>query len=331
MAGFWKVEFFPSKWLLGTRGLKVEERGVYIDVLMMIYEHGGPIRADLDELARVLGVRAATAERLLQALVAKGKLSWEDGRIGHRKAEDELSRGKRGGPGDKPERGDVAQQAPAASPAAVTREVGQSGAKPGISENSGAIPNNTQKQGIEIQSNQGPPIAPLLVSSQIVRESADRPRLPAANDASGIGASDAACRDLIRAFDDAIATEWGEAMRRQMPQGKDYQTARAWLGLGVDAALVREVAGRTFARMHARTAPLPRMLSLLDADIRSAVSERNALRAKGFVDPERKRWQSKMQCFIGGTWLDAWGPKPGEQGCQMPAHLQRECLNNRAA
>ena len=66
MAGLWRVDFKPASWLRRTRVLTPEERGVYIDIIMMIYERGEPIDDSPDDLCKELGFRyRAKLEKVL--------------------------------------------------------------------------------------------------------------------------------------------------------------------------------------------------------------------------------------------------------------------------
>ena len=84
------MKFFPSDWLAGTSGLTAAERGVYVTILMLIYENEGPISIDEGRLARRCGTTKAAFKKLFQALCDEGKLLSEDGVISNDRAEKEL-------------------------------------------------------------------------------------------------------------------------------------------------------------------------------------------------------------------------------------------------
>jgi uncharacterized protein YdaU (DUF1376 family) len=68
------VRFFPSDWLAGTRGLSAAETGVYITLIMMMYDRGGPLTDDAPRLARLCGSQVNHFNSALAALIEQGKL-----------------------------------------------------------------------------------------------------------------------------------------------------------------------------------------------------------------------------------------------------------------
>jgi uncharacterized protein YdaU (DUF1376 family) len=83
-------KFFPSDWISGVSTLSAAERGVYVTILAMIYDHGGPIRRDDARLARCCGLPTPGLMRALDALVLMEKLTLENGLISNFRAEIEL-------------------------------------------------------------------------------------------------------------------------------------------------------------------------------------------------------------------------------------------------
>jgi len=81
------IKFYPSDFLAGTSGLSPSERGVYITLICLIYEHDGPIVRDDARLARRCGLPKASFERVISALIDEGKLSERSGRITNKRAE----------------------------------------------------------------------------------------------------------------------------------------------------------------------------------------------------------------------------------------------------
>ena len=68
------VRFFPSDWLAGTRGLSAIESGVYITLVALMYERGGPLTENRGRLARVCGTSNKRFEMALSALIGHGKI-----------------------------------------------------------------------------------------------------------------------------------------------------------------------------------------------------------------------------------------------------------------
>lgn len=84
--------FFPSDWRSGCAGLSVVERGVYISILTIIYDEGGPVSRDDKRLARECGTTVTVLKKSLDGLVSLGKLViGEDGCISNFRAAFELN------------------------------------------------------------------------------------------------------------------------------------------------------------------------------------------------------------------------------------------------
>jgi uncharacterized protein YdaU (DUF1376 family) len=69
--------YFPmyaSDWLAGTRSLTAAETGIYITIICMMYEKGGPIEMPRRRLARLCGTTAPALNRALDVLIEAGKL-----------------------------------------------------------------------------------------------------------------------------------------------------------------------------------------------------------------------------------------------------------------
>lgn len=84
------IKFFPSDFLGGTGGLSPTERGVYITILCLIWDHDGPIDLDFARLARRCGMPKAAFEKTIAALIEEGKLFVDGGRIMNERAETSL-------------------------------------------------------------------------------------------------------------------------------------------------------------------------------------------------------------------------------------------------
>jgi uncharacterized protein YdaU (DUF1376 family) len=85
------VKFFSSDWLGGTSGLTAAERGVYITLCALMYEHDGPIALDEGRLARRCGCPKASFRKILAALVDEEKIILADGHLTNPKCEKEIS------------------------------------------------------------------------------------------------------------------------------------------------------------------------------------------------------------------------------------------------
>ena len=65
--------FFPSDWIAGVSGLSAAERGVYVTLLAIIYDHGSSIIRDDARLARMCGLPTWPFTRALDALIKAEK------------------------------------------------------------------------------------------------------------------------------------------------------------------------------------------------------------------------------------------------------------------
>lgn len=84
------VKFSPADWLTGTRGLSAAETGVYITLIMMMYEAGGPIR-QTEMLHRKCGATPSTFSTILSMLITTGKIQVVEGGLFNGRAAIEIS------------------------------------------------------------------------------------------------------------------------------------------------------------------------------------------------------------------------------------------------
>lgn len=81
------IKFYPSDFLGGTSGLSPAERGVYITLLCLIYEADGSIKRDDSRLARCCGAPKAAFIRIIDGLIAQGKITQIGDMISNKRAE----------------------------------------------------------------------------------------------------------------------------------------------------------------------------------------------------------------------------------------------------
>jgi uncharacterized protein YdaU (DUF1376 family) len=86
------IPFYPSDWLAGVGDMTPSETGVYINILMMIYDTGEPIKADFGRLARRMNCPKGTLTALVLGLAASKKLTVQSGFISNERAEKELKK-----------------------------------------------------------------------------------------------------------------------------------------------------------------------------------------------------------------------------------------------
>jgi len=91
MTGDVWFKFYASDWVAGVSCLSASERGVYITLLAIMYDNGGPIVRDDARLARQCGLPKAGFSKCLEALISFGKITIEDGQLFNKRAKNELT------------------------------------------------------------------------------------------------------------------------------------------------------------------------------------------------------------------------------------------------
>lgn len=91
MSGDPWFKFFPSDWIAGVSGLSAAERGVYVTLLAVMYDRGGPIPRDDARLARMCGLPKVGFSRAVEALLEVGKLVEESGLLFNERAKKQLT------------------------------------------------------------------------------------------------------------------------------------------------------------------------------------------------------------------------------------------------
>lgn len=91
MSAITHVRFYPSDWLAGTRGLTAAETGIYITLIAMMYERGGPLQEEMGRLARLCGASNSTFAKTLDTLVSEGKVTRSEHGLFNSRVRKELS------------------------------------------------------------------------------------------------------------------------------------------------------------------------------------------------------------------------------------------------
>lgn len=85
------VRFFISNWMSGVRKLSAIERGVYISLVMEMYDNAGPIADDRNDLAASCKVSRKALDRIIEKLLDLGKITSENGTLFNEKCAKELN------------------------------------------------------------------------------------------------------------------------------------------------------------------------------------------------------------------------------------------------
>lgn len=91
MSGDPWFRFFPSDWISGVSGLSAAERGVYVTLLAIMYDHGAPVFRDDARLSRQCGLPKAGFVRALDGLIKTGKIIFENGCLFNFRVKTELT------------------------------------------------------------------------------------------------------------------------------------------------------------------------------------------------------------------------------------------------
>lgn len=91
MDRLFRVDFYPQEWLVDTAKLPPDERGLYIQVVALIYAGRGPIIYDAAWIAGLSGCSVRMCKALVDKLVDKRFLSLENGHLSQKRAVRELA------------------------------------------------------------------------------------------------------------------------------------------------------------------------------------------------------------------------------------------------
>jgi uncharacterized protein YdaU (DUF1376 family) len=85
-----KIDWRPADWLRDTAGLKADVKGVYIDILSLIYSDGRAIDKDDIRLFSMLGNNKTVIKRCINELITRNFIVETDGKLTNFRAENEL-------------------------------------------------------------------------------------------------------------------------------------------------------------------------------------------------------------------------------------------------
>ena len=85
-----RIDFYPQDWLIDTAKLSPEERGVYIQIICLIYANRGPIENDPRWIGGHSGCSTRKATAIISQLFQRGFLVENGAKISQKRAENEL-------------------------------------------------------------------------------------------------------------------------------------------------------------------------------------------------------------------------------------------------
>lgn len=92
MSGPAWIKFYASDWLNGARALSLQERGLYITLVAMMYDEGGPISGSDERFARLCGCKVSEFRKALSSLIAEKKIFKVDGGLWNDRVEKEIGK-----------------------------------------------------------------------------------------------------------------------------------------------------------------------------------------------------------------------------------------------
>ncbi len=85
-----RIDFYPQDWIIDTSRLSLEERGIYVQIICLIYANRGEIENDPAWIAGTSGCSPRKAASLIQDLAAKNFLQLKGSKITQKRCENEL-------------------------------------------------------------------------------------------------------------------------------------------------------------------------------------------------------------------------------------------------
>lgn len=92
LGGMTYARFFPSDWRTGCLTLNLEEEGLYIRICAYMYDTGKPLRDDYTQCAILLRVQPLKLRKVLESLIAKGKIIRTQGLLINERVQEEIDR-----------------------------------------------------------------------------------------------------------------------------------------------------------------------------------------------------------------------------------------------
>ena len=90
MDRLFRIDFYPQDWIIDTSRLTPEERGIYIQIIALIYSNRGPIENDPAWIAGVSCCSVRMVKSVISKLLEKGFVQLSGGKITQKRAENEL-------------------------------------------------------------------------------------------------------------------------------------------------------------------------------------------------------------------------------------------------
>lgn len=90
MSGPW-FKFYPASWASGVRGLTLTQKGLFIELISLMYDKDGPLTESDEELALQIGARLPTFQAALGRLIDRGLITRDERGLMSRRAAKEIN------------------------------------------------------------------------------------------------------------------------------------------------------------------------------------------------------------------------------------------------
>lgn len=284
------IKWYPGDFILGTRRLTPDMGWLYTVVLNWIYESGAPIDDDIEELAAASNMKPSRAEAALEALVKKGKLSRINGKISNARAAEEI-----------------------ASRASSISKSSEAATRRWENQRKKDEENQPQKVETHVHGTSNPSESRVEENKKRKKESSS-PRKATVNG--------------VQYTDEFELKVWGPYPRKRgTSKHKPFQL---WQMLN-DVNRERVIAAiplhaqqmKLEGRAEDKIMHLQTFINQRVYETYSAISaESNVVQIPWHKTATRDQWARALKIYeMDSNWRNAWGPKPGYDGCTVPPDL----------
>lgn len=220
----YRFDLYPRDWLTGTRQLTPEERGIYMDLLALIYERRGRFKLPSEEdLRRMLAVDVRVMRRIIGRLVMLEKIEIRKGIMSNPRADRQLGIKERVGDTSPELLPEVHETSRESSPEVGAKSEEKQEVKNASSLSLPLSPSNHDREG---GGRDG--VKPLVP---------ERP-LPPPLDGPKRLQEDTPGRRLVHAFLALRERYWPNDSRLSAPMLTLLSQAESWLNVGLDAGWI---------------------------------------------------------------------------------------------
>ncbi len=301
------IDFYADDWLAGASELTPEQRGAFITICALYYSKQGRVPENDHWLSGMCNMSVRKWRSIKNTLIEIGKIEVIDGFIFQERSEIELENalkakefarinGSKGG-----------------KKSAEIRTNAMKRHKTGSSRASSAAQATVEAE------NQPPYPNPYPYTNQQPSQPTTARDVPQGDDFEPV--------EFIKLYDRLVVEIWGQPqLERMCPSQTDHITAGIFKDNGVSLRLADQVFRGILGNAKGKGNPPPSALRYFVKPMEQAlvsgpprVGPTNVI---DINDRENNQWKARLTGFRDrGSWLDDWGPKPGEPECRVPREL----------